>query len=443
MELAELFGRAEPGGRDMEYSPSFLVVDLTRKCTAECAHCIVDASPRRKETLDIENVRSAVGDAANNNILSVCFYGGEPFTDRKLLYESVEEVYRNGLIPQIMTNGFWGKTPESVKRVFDEIKQLQDEVDTPASLIIVLSTDKWHQERIPLESLANIIIEWRRRDDVNVSIELGTHSSREGESGEILWALLDKIDEISGLQSTNPKDDFFGKRTVGFVDKKIEVSQNRSKAEALEDLKREAMLGEREIEILEEVDGDSDMDVYALIAANNWMCLVCNEENQRKGTYAVGRLSEKRLGYGSNVISLFGRASSFLEDEDERRIQSEMRMAVDKTKSVAEKQQTLILGVDNRFYVQPSQMTEGLGNLGENDGYQISRAIASVNNGDVVSRVLITEDVDRVSRAVQQTGDNEAQSQFDGLIADGFDYEAIVGALKNERVIVELKNGVN
>lgn len=78
--------------------------------------------PSRRESLDINNVRCAVSDAARNNILSVCFYGGEPFVNREMLYASLKEVYQQGKsFFQRIRNDKFGNGDYGIRQQFDSL----------------------------------------------------------------------------------------------------------------------------------------------------------------------------------------------------------------------------------------------------------------------------------------------------------------------------------
>ena len=91
------------------YMLSFLV---SYKCTNECKHCAVQASPNQEEiTIKPEDIRNYLEDITKNYVLGeVNFFGGEPLLNFNLLISLIEEAKKFD-IPKIglPSNGYWGK----------------------------------------------------------------------------------------------------------------------------------------------------------------------------------------------------------------------------------------------------------------------------------------------------------------------------------------------
>jgi MoaA/NifB/PqqE/SkfB family radical SAM enzyme len=176
-----------------DWSPRWLVIDITRTCNERCAHCIVAASPLHKNTIEEANLMLGVEDAERNGLSSVSFYGGEPFTRKQILYSWVRETLKRWMSPQIMTNGFWWVNNEKIDTILSELEEMsRDSWWIPISLNI--STDEFHT-KVPLKSLANIIHRWLERNDVKniyIGLSVGTWKTDQNDIMNKLW---DDIDE--------------------------------------------------------------------------------------------------------------------------------------------------------------------------------------------------------------------------------------------------------
>lgn len=178
----------------MSYSPETLVLTLSRRCNLQCSHCIVEAGPREKETLDPEIIDDVTIEAVANGIHSVVIYGGEPFLHAKdLLPQTLRTVLRNKLSVTIDTNGFWGKTEFQAKQVLDNLEGTGATFDQTIKLS--LSVDRYHQPKIPPQSIANIITQFRRGELPHLSLGIQTFSDEES------WDILGQVYEACHQRS--------------------------------------------------------------------------------------------------------------------------------------------------------------------------------------------------------------------------------------------------
>ncbi len=120
----------------------------TYQCPGRCKHCSVGSrlnKPGPRHVPVKESIEAIRWLAARCPIESVMTFGGEP-----LLYPEVicalHSAARDAGIPtrQIITNGYFSKSPERIKQVAGEL--IEAGVND-----ILLSVDAFHQERIPLE----------------------------------------------------------------------------------------------------------------------------------------------------------------------------------------------------------------------------------------------------------------------------------------------------
>jgi MoaA/NifB/PqqE/SkfB family radical SAM enzyme len=129
---------------------------LTYKCTISCPHCIVEAGPKRRKEMRLEEALDwirQVSSYRNNYILSVGLTGGEPFYDLDRLEVISTYAKRLGLFVTTVTNAFWAPTKEQALDIMKRMKGIQ---------LISLSTDADHLKLIPLENIMNAA--WAARE---------------------------------------------------------------------------------------------------------------------------------------------------------------------------------------------------------------------------------------------------------------------------------------
>lgn len=119
----------------------------TNKCTAECGHCSVSSSPRRKGTLTAKQMIKTIDDfIALSNIQLVIFAGGEPTLLGNELLEVIAYADSRRLLTRLMTNGHWATSPKAAKAKLVELREvgLQE---------INISCDDYHLPYIPSKRL--------------------------------------------------------------------------------------------------------------------------------------------------------------------------------------------------------------------------------------------------------------------------------------------------
>ena len=119
---------------------------VSYKCTNECKHCALQASPNQEEiTIKPDDVKKYLEDVYKVfNIVEVNFFGGEPLLDLNLLIDLIREAKKFD-IPRIglPTNGYWGKDDIIAKKYAKILKE-------EGVNLIGFSVDAFHQEFIPL-----------------------------------------------------------------------------------------------------------------------------------------------------------------------------------------------------------------------------------------------------------------------------------------------------
>ncbi|SDX92773.1 radical SAM protein [Thermoactinomyces sp. DSM 45892] len=139
---------------------SMVVVHPTRHCKVGCTHCIFYSQPKRGVSADIKDEMSWTGcnhtiqfiNAANVEYLLIAG-GGEPFEKEEVVCHMVEHCFANRIV--IATNGFWGKT-KAVK-VLIRLQEILERRNDDVTLVLRLSLDEWHTDRIGNGAIVNII----------------------------------------------------------------------------------------------------------------------------------------------------------------------------------------------------------------------------------------------------------------------------------------------
>lgn len=138
-------------------------VSLTEKCPIRCRHCFVESGPLREEQADVEAfTKSIAGVTAAPGLEIVFFSGGEPFSHPLALRAGLRACRERGIYPIVCTSGFFGKSDESTRRLFDAFPELA---------CLWISTDIFHEEFVPLEHLRRVV-EISREREINVGFQI-------------------------------------------------------------------------------------------------------------------------------------------------------------------------------------------------------------------------------------------------------------------------------
>src|SRR5262245_22415965 len=126
-----------------------VLISVTEVCTVGCRHCGFRGSTRDREPTETELVRW-VGEVCEYRVPKIIFTGGEPFQRFHLLRAAVEAAMARATPPDIacFTSASWGSSPIRVSQHLEQLRGLNQ---------LYLSTDVYHQERVPWRFVANVI----------------------------------------------------------------------------------------------------------------------------------------------------------------------------------------------------------------------------------------------------------------------------------------------
>jgi MoaA/NifB/PqqE/SkfB family radical SAM enzyme len=124
-----------------------ILINVTERCHVGCRHCGYIGSRRDRE-MTVDEMADWVGQLCIYAIPKIIFTGGEAFERFDLLGRGVRRAHESGVPTAVFTSAFWAKTPESARETLREISTLRQ---------LYISTDKYHQERVPLTHVYNAI----------------------------------------------------------------------------------------------------------------------------------------------------------------------------------------------------------------------------------------------------------------------------------------------
>jgi hypothetical protein len=132
-------------------SPRSVGLLLTYRCTAACADCCFECSPRRTESLPLEWALDAVDQLAEvPGVESITISGGECFLRHGDLIRILERARQRGLRTKCVTNGYWALDREAA------LRKLRPLVEAGLRTL-ELSTDDYHVEHVPLTRVAHAL----------------------------------------------------------------------------------------------------------------------------------------------------------------------------------------------------------------------------------------------------------------------------------------------
>lgn len=162
---------------------------MTYKCPLACRMCFFESNPRRTESLDADLARQFIADAAELGIQQIGFAGGEAVLRLELLCELVAQCRDVGLLPIVVTSGYWGKSRTQTTRIMSALRLAG--LDN-----IQLSLDDDHLEFIALEDFAAALAACKAAGFSHIKV-IGT--SR-GNSGTFAQLVL-YVEQVLGVST--------------------------------------------------------------------------------------------------------------------------------------------------------------------------------------------------------------------------------------------------
>lgn len=125
---------------------SILIV-LTEVCHVGCAHCGYIGSKRDRE-VEAPELENWIDQMVAYGIPEIIFTGGEAFERYDILASGVRRARECGTRISLFTSSFWATSREEAKRNWQGLQGLTK---------VYLSTDLYHQKRVPFEYVRNAV----------------------------------------------------------------------------------------------------------------------------------------------------------------------------------------------------------------------------------------------------------------------------------------------
>lgn len=176
-----------------------LVLETTYYCNARCNHCYTSCGPHvSQQRISVEQAK-AIFDQATDlpNLKKRCHVaGGEATIFWNELIQILAAARDKGFINSIVTNGFWGRTPE---RALVKISQLKE----AGVQEIELSIDAMHQDFISPFAVSNVI---RAAKQLGIGITLRVCTTRTLRASKVIEKLAadDQSDISIAINKVNP-----------------------------------------------------------------------------------------------------------------------------------------------------------------------------------------------------------------------------------------------
>jgi|GEM_PF-5486836 organic radical activating enzyme len=170
---------------------------LSNECNAECSHCLRSCTPDSRGKMDPALIENIVDQCRNREgMKGILLSGGEPFIDREMLDFAVKLIAAAGIYQKIDTNGFWATSSSATTDVmneYEEIGRLHG-----SNIHINVSLDKYHQDYVPLEYIANICVAYFRGNFKNLFVTLDLFN---GEADHELFSKMQALMKDEGMFS--------------------------------------------------------------------------------------------------------------------------------------------------------------------------------------------------------------------------------------------------
>lgn len=126
-------------------APRMLSILTTRRCTAQCDHCCVGASPRATAVIPVPRIHRLIDEAKRiPSMERVVFTGGECFLLGRDLDALIAHAVGNEFVARVVSNGYWAVDARAAERRVAALRS--------AGLTeMMLSTGTFHQRFVPVE----------------------------------------------------------------------------------------------------------------------------------------------------------------------------------------------------------------------------------------------------------------------------------------------------
>lgn len=118
-------------------------------CNLRCGHCVAVEEVPSSATIEVQNAISTIEKLALAGVKGVSFTAGEPFLYINEILQLVRLCTKNNIYTRIVTNGYWGASPEKIQTSVNSLKE-------SGLSQLRLSFSRWHQQQVDKNNIINI-----------------------------------------------------------------------------------------------------------------------------------------------------------------------------------------------------------------------------------------------------------------------------------------------
>jgi MoaA/NifB/PqqE/SkfB family radical SAM enzyme len=147
---------------------------ISEKCSVGCDHCGYIGTARNGETEPSELLQW-IAQAGAYGISGMLFTGGEPFDRLSVLVAAVQAADAAGVRSGVFTSSCWASSPSRACHILSRLPELSR---------LYLSTDIYHQRRVPVEYVRNAIDAAITLEipEINLNITFATDKDRQAQA---------------------------------------------------------------------------------------------------------------------------------------------------------------------------------------------------------------------------------------------------------------------
>lgn len=167
-----------------------IVLNLTQRCNAKCAHCCFGCLPDSENYLTDDEIEKVVKYAeSHEDVKVVSITGGEALLRKSKVLEITKRLSSVGKDVTLISNGFWATNDRTTRRIFSELSE--------AGLnYLTVSFDDYHAKYIPVDNIKRLLT-IVREFEIEVALNMVADKTNKG------VGLLEELGEsIFGVQVT-------------------------------------------------------------------------------------------------------------------------------------------------------------------------------------------------------------------------------------------------
>lgn len=167
-----------------------IVINLTQKCNAKCAHCCFGCLPSSENYLTDDEIEKIVHYAeTHDDVKVVSLTGGEALLRKNKVLEITRRLSSIGKDVTLISNGFWATNDRTTRRILEELSQ-------SGLRYLTISFDDYHVKYIPIQNIKRLLT-IIREFDIEIAINMVVDRKNKG------LHLLEELGEcIFGIQIT-------------------------------------------------------------------------------------------------------------------------------------------------------------------------------------------------------------------------------------------------